>query len=105
MGQIVMGVDLDGVCANFSRRMREIAAEWFERALEKLTEEVAYGLKEWGIFAPAQYDSLHRFAVTQREQFKTIPIIPGIRKYLSLLSEEWFRIRIITHRLYPTPSR
>lgn len=45
IGQIVIGVDLDGECANFSRRMREIAAEWFERALEKLTKEVAFGLR------------------------------------------------------------
>ncbi|HHE31099.1 MAG TPA: 5'-nucleotidase, partial [Chlorobaculum parvum] len=28
---IVIGVDLDGVCADFYGRMRQIAAEWFER--------------------------------------------------------------------------
>jgi len=80
--------------------MQEIAAEWFERPIEELTKDVAYGLKEWGISTPDQYDSLHRFAVTQRELFKTIPMIPGARKYLRLLSEEGFRIRIITHRLF-----
>ena len=29
-GIVVLGIDLDGVCADFYARMREIAAEWFE---------------------------------------------------------------------------
>jgi len=33
--KIVLGVDLDGVCADFYARMREIAAEWYERSLEQ----------------------------------------------------------------------
>ena len=36
-GEIVIGVDLDGVCADFYARMREIAAEWFERDISELT--------------------------------------------------------------------
>jgi 5'(3')-deoxyribonucleotidase len=80
--------------------MREIAAEWFERPIEELTQDVAYGLKEWGISQEGQYESLHRFAVTQRNLFETIPMIPGARRYLRLLSDEGFRIRIITHRLF-----
>jgi len=28
--QIVLGVDLDGVCADFYGHIREVAAEWFE---------------------------------------------------------------------------
>ena len=62
----VLGVDLDGVCANFYARMREIAAEWFERDVESLTLDVDYGLRAWGIQSPDEYASLHRFAVTQR---------------------------------------
>jgi hypothetical protein len=38
-GEIVLGVDLDGVCADFYARMREIAAEWLEVGLE---------LRGWG---------------------------------------------------------
>jgi len=98
--QIVIGVDLDGVCADFYGRMREIAAEWFERRLEDLPKDVSYGLKEWGIDGHEQYTSLHRFAVTQRNLFETVPMIPGARKYLWKLSDEGYRIRIITHRLF-----
>jgi 5'(3')-deoxyribonucleotidase len=97
---IIIGVDLDGVCADFLGRMREIAAEWLECSLEDLTPEVSYGLREWGIQNLEQYNSLHRFAVTQRELFKTAPMIPGARRYLRQLSDDGARIRIITHRLF-----
>jgi 5'(3')-deoxyribonucleotidase len=95
----IVGVDLDGVCADFYGRMREIAAEWFECRVEDLTENVSYGLSEWGV-KPDKYDSLHRFAVLQRSLFDTSPMVPGARKYLRRLSDEGARIRIITHRLF-----
>jgi 5'(3')-deoxyribonucleotidase len=97
---IVLGVDLDGVCADFYGRMRQIAAEWFECQVGELTEDVSYGLPEWGIKSKDQYDSLHRFAVTARQLFETAPLIPGARKWLRRLSDDGYRIRIITHRLY-----
>jgi 5'(3')-deoxyribonucleotidase len=95
----IIGVDLDGVCSDFYGRMREIAAEWFERQIDDLTPEVSYGLKEWGI-EEEEYKSLHRFAVTQRGLFETSPMIPGARSYLRKLSNEGARIRVITHRLF-----
>ena len=97
---IIIGVDLDGVCSDFYGRMREIAAEWFERDIDKLTPDVSYGLPEWGVNDEEQYNSLHRFAVTQRDLFKTSPMVPGARKYLRQLSDEGARVRIITHRLF-----
>ena len=71
---LILGVDLDGVCADFYGKMREVAAEWFERPIEELTEDVTYGLGEWGVATDddgAQYHSLHRFAVTERRLFET----------------------------------
>jgi 5'(3')-deoxyribonucleotidase len=97
--QIVLGVDLDGVCADFYGRMREIAAEWFERRVDELTEDVSHGLPEWGI-DPEQYQRLHRFAVTERALFKTTPMVPGARRVLRRLSDDGYRIRIITHRIF-----
>jgi len=96
----IIGVDLDGVCSDFYGRMREIAAEWLERPLDDLTTDVSYELREWGIEKPDQYESLHRFAVTQRQLFETSPMIPGTRLYLRKLSDEGARIRIVTHRLF-----
>ncbi|WOB06849.1 5' nucleotidase, NT5C type [Piscinibacter gummiphilus] len=99
-GQVVLGIDLDGVCADFYERMRHIAAEWLECDVEKLTPDVSYGLPEWGIGSPEQYASLHRFAVTQRDLFSSVAMIPGARRVLRQLSGEGYRIRIITHRLF-----
>jgi 5'(3')-deoxyribonucleotidase len=96
----IIGVDLDGVCSDFYGRMREIAAEWLECGIEDLTPDVSYGLQEWGIDKPRQYESLHRFAVTQRGLFETSAMIRGARRYLRKLSDEEARIRIITHRLF-----
>src|SRR5262249_28869877 len=92
----IIGVDLDGVCSDFYGRMREIAAEWFERPIQELTREVSYDLAEWGVKSPEEYSSLHRFAVTQRNLFGSASMVPGTRKYLRLLSDEGARIRIIT---------
>jgi 5'(3')-deoxyribonucleotidase len=97
---VVLGVDLDGVCADFYGRMREVASEWFERPLDELTQNVTYGLKEWGVDTLEQYNSLHRFAVTSRDLFRTVPMVPGTRSVLRRLSDEGYRIRIITHRLF-----
>jgi 5'(3')-deoxyribonucleotidase len=99
-GVIVLGIDLDGVCANFYARLREIAAEWFEVDVATLTASPSYGLEEWGINGPDEYEQLHRFAVTQRQLFATSLPIPGARSTLRRLSDEGYRIRIITHRLF-----
>jgi 5' nucleotidase, deoxy (Pyrimidine), cytosolic type C protein (NT5C) len=72
----VLGVDLDGVVADFYGALRPVAAEWRGVKTEDLTPDVSYGLKEWGITG-AEYQELHRFAVTQREIFFTQPAIPG----------------------------
>ena len=99
-GEVVIGVDLDGVCADFYARMREIAAEWLEVGIETLTTDVSYGLDEWGIRDDDHYRQLHRFAVTQRDLFETCAPIRGAATTLRRLSDEGYRIRIITHRLF-----
>ena len=104
--KLVLGVDLDGVCADFYSQMREIAAEWLEKDISDLPEEFTWGLREWRIKDDEHYTSLHRFAVTRRDLFKKVPLISGARHYLRRLSDERFRIRLITHRLViPHPRR
>ena len=72
--RFVFGEDLDGVCADFYRGLRPIAAEWLGVDIGTLPERVSYGLSEWGVKkAPGGYDALHRFAVTQRELFRILP--------------------------------
>jgi 5'(3')-deoxyribonucleotidase len=97
----VLGVDLDGVVADFYGGLRPIAAEWLGVDIANLPELVTWGLPEWGIpDAPGGYEALHRFAVTQRDLFRIIPPVPGAPAALRRLSVEKVRIRIITHRFF-----
>jgi 5'(3')-deoxyribonucleotidase len=97
----VLGVDLDGTCADFYGGLRPIAAEWLGKPLDCLPQEVSWGLPEWGIDkAPGGYARLHRFAVTQRALFERLEPMPGAPYVLRELSEVGIRIRIITHRLF-----
>jgi 5'(3')-deoxyribonucleotidase len=98
--KFVLGVDLDGVCADFYRGLRPIAAEWLDRREDDLAEDVTYGLPEWGLEPYGGYEALHRFAVTQRGLFKNLVPIAGAAAALRRLSTEEVHIRIITHRLF-----
>ena len=85
---------------DFYGAMRKIAAEWLNRPIEALTEQVSYGLEEWGIGEYGGYDRLHRFAITQRNLFRDMPPIQDAPAALRKLSTQGIRIRIITHRLF-----
>lgn len=99
--KFVLGVDLDGVVADFYGGLRPVAAEWLEVPLESLPLNVTYGLPEWKVAsAPGGYDALHKFAVTQRQLFLNLRPIPGAAIALRILSERDVRIRVITHRLF-----
>jgi beta-phosphoglucomutase-like phosphatase (HAD superfamily) len=95
----VLGVDLDGVVADFYDYMRTVTAEWRGVSVDQLPEEVSYGLPEWGL-VQGEYERLHRFAVTQRHLFDAMAPIPGAPQALRRLSAEGVRIRIITYRLF-----
>jgi 5'(3')-deoxyribonucleotidase len=103
--RFVLGLDLDGVCADFYGRMREVTAEWLGVEIETLTPDVTYGLPEWGVRPktdndPGEYDRIHRFAVTQRDLFSTVKPLPGAAQSIRRLGTEGVRVRIITHRLF-----
>jgi 5'(3')-deoxyribonucleotidase len=68
--------------------------------VESLPRAPGYGLEEWNLAQVGTYDDLHRFAVTQRNLFGELPLMPGAGATLRRLSQRGIRIRIITHRLY-----
>ena len=98
--QFVLGVDLDGVVADFYSGIRSIAAEWLGVPLGSLTPTPSYGLTEWNLDSMGTYEDLHRFAVTQRNLFRNLELMPSAAAALRRLSQSGVRIRIITHRLY-----
>lgn len=103
MPPFVLGVDLDGTCADFYAALKPIAAEWLGVDPGTLTDTVSWDLPEWGVAqAPGGYLKLHHFAVTQRDLFRVMKPIAGAPQVLRRLSHEGVRIRIITHRLLIT---
>ncbi len=98
MDHFVLGVDLDGVVADFYGQLREIVAEWFDRSLDELPVDPK-DISEWGIDGQEEYERIHHFAVTERKLFTTMKPIPGAPSVLRRLSDNGIRIRIVTHRL------
>ena len=99
-GPFVLGVDLDGTCADFYAGLRPIAAEWLGVPEQSLGHEFSWDLPEWGVAqAPGGYPKLHQFAVLQRDLFRVLKPMPGAPQVLRRLSDMGVRIRIITHRL------
>ena len=99
--RFVLGVDLDGVCADFYEGLRDVAAEWLGVPLDTLTHDVSYGLPEWRLDRCGDYDDLHRFAVTERDLFRNLKPIHGAPASMRRLAHQAkIRIRIITHRLF-----
>jgi beta-phosphoglucomutase-like phosphatase (HAD superfamily) len=97
--EFVLGVDLDGTCADFYAGIRRVAAEWLRKPSDDLTTEVSYGLGEWGFDKP-EYLRMHRWAVRHRELFLSLSTLDEAPQCLRRLSRDGVRIRIITHRLF-----
>ena len=98
-GAFVFGVDLDGVCADYTTGFRSVVAEELGVGLDALPLERSWDFREWGLDA-AGFERLHRLAVTERRLFRDLPPFDGCAETLWRLSDAGVWIRIITHRLY-----
>lgn len=97
--QFILGVDLDGVVADHTRRFREILAELRGVEPETLPLERSWDFTEWGLDND-QYSHYHRIAVMEHDMFRTMELVEGAAEALWRLSDAGIWIRIITHRLY-----
>lgn len=98
MADFVLGVDLDGVCADYNTAFRHAVAA--ERGVDPatLTTEVSWDFGEWGLDRE-EFLRLHRAGVMDRRMFRDMPALPGAADSLWRLSDAGVWIRIITHRL------
>jgi 5'(3')-deoxyribonucleotidase len=97
----VLGVDLDGVCADFAKGLRPIAGEWLGVEEETLSDSPSRDYPEWKLDEAGGFDALYRYAVTRRDLFRKLPPVEGASLVLRRLwAQKRIRIRIITHRLY-----
>lgn len=95
----ILGVDLDGVCANYFKGFKQAAATELgvdKNTLPKITQ---WGYSEWGLDDEA-YVRLHKKAVTELRMFHSLEVIEGCVETLWRLSDAGIWIRLITHRLY-----
>ncbi len=98
-GPFVLGVDLDGVCAQHTLAFRKIVAQERNVPEDSLTLECSWGFEEWG-FEDGDFEQYHRRAVVEHRMLANMPAMPGASRALWRLSEAGVWIRIITHRLY-----
>lgn len=95
----VLGVDLDGVCADYTGGFRRVVAADRGIRPEDLPIERSWGFEEWGLDA-GEFARLHRRAVTRDRMLRDLPAFEGCAETLWRLSDAGVWIRIITHRLY-----
>jgi 5'(3')-deoxyribonucleotidase len=95
----VLGVDLDGVCADHSVAFREVVAR--ERGIDPLSlpPQATWEFAEWGL-TTEEFEALHRRAVLEQRMFRTMPEVAGCADALWRLSDAGVWIRVITHRLF-----
>jgi 5'-nucleotidase len=98
-GGFILGVDLDGVCGDYTNALREVVAERTGADPATLPLERSWDFREWGLSVP-QFEQLHQAAVLEHRIFRTMPAMAGAAETLWRLSDAGVWIRIITHRLY-----
>lgn len=96
----VFGVDLDGVCGDYTAAFRQVVAHDRGVDPDSLPVERSWDFSEWGITSPAEFDRLHQLAVLEHRIFREMPAFPGAAEALWRLSDSGVWIRIITHRLF-----
>jgi 5'(3')-deoxyribonucleotidase len=95
----IFGVDLDGVCGDYTSAFRDVVARDLGVDPASLPDERSWDFAEWGVSTPDEFDRLHRKAVLDEHMFRTMPAFPGVADALWRLSDAGVWIRIITHRL------
>ena len=95
----ILGVDLDGVCGDYTGALRQVVAQQRGGDLRSLPLERSWDFREWGL-SPTEFERLHQAAVLEHRIFRTMPAFDGVAEVLWRLSDAGVWIRIITHRLF-----
>ena len=95
----VLGVDLDGVCGDYTDAFRSVVATELGVAEESLPLVRSWDFREWGLSVD-QFEHLHQLAVVEHRILRSMPVIDEAAEALWRLSDIGIWIRVITHRLY-----
>ena len=101
MNEFVIGVDLDGVVADYESKLREIASDIMGLDQSKFPIATHWSLLEsvWPFEDEAHFLDIHKEAVSSHGLFRRLSPIDGASEALWRMSDAGIRIRIITHRL------
>lgn len=95
---LVIGLDLDGVCADYITAMRGVVADRAGLDPAELAPASSWGFTEWGLNAEG-FQAAHREAVNVRRVFKTLAPIEAAVETVNSLHDAGDRIRVVTNRL------
>ena len=95
----VLGVDLDGVCGDYTAAFRSVVAHETGVDEESLPLLRSWDFSEWGMSAE-DFERLHFLAVSEHRILRSMPVIDDTSEILWRLSDIGIWIRVITHRLY-----
>src|SRR4051794_41269750 len=105
----VLGVDLDGVCGDYTAAFRSVVAA--ERGIDASTlpEERGWDFAEWGVDELGGFEHVHRTAVLEHRMFRKMPVVAGAAEALWRPSDARVWVRIITpplsvNRGHPLPA-
>ncbi len=97
--EFVLGVDLDGVCADHGEAFRRVVAAERDLETHELETQRTWDFSEWGL-DHLGFIEMHKKAVLEHRMFRTMPVVAGAAEALWRLSDAGVWIRLITHRLY-----
>ncbi|STC69789.1 5' nucleotidase, NT5C type [Corynebacterium pilosum] len=99
-GRAIVGVDLDGVVADYTAAIRPYVAQHKGVSPDDLPDPTTYNLVKagWGIENGAEYLQIHRAAVKDG-LYVNMPAIDGAAEAMRKLSDAGAHIRVVTHRL------
>jgi 5'(3')-deoxyribonucleotidase len=96
----VLGVDLDGVCGDYTTAFANVVAAERDVDASTLPAQRGWDFAEWALEDLGGFDAVHRLAVMEHRMFRNMPVMPGAADALWRLSDAGVWIRIITHRLW-----
>ena len=98
--EFTLGLDLDGVCADYSHIMRQVVARLRGTGPGLLTKEHDWHFTEWGL-DDKEFHTAHDIVVDEG-WFAYAPVLPGAKDALHNLSSLGVKIRVVTSRaVYP----
>lgn len=95
----MLGVDLDGVVADYTIGFAEYIAGLRGIDPASLPFQRSYDFREWGL-EEGEFEKHHSAAVSEHRLLARLPLIEGASDALWRLSDAGVWIRVITHRLY-----